>query len=63
MQTGQQEEKKKVRQIVEEALAEFSNLQINLSSDSAREAIAIRIASDITSGFVLVPNERIEGDF
>ena len=63
MQTGQQEEKKKVRQIVEEALAEFSKLQINLSSDSAREAIAIRIASDITSGFVLVPNERIEGDF
>ena len=59
MQTGQQEEKKKVRQIVEEALAEFSKLQINLSSDSAREAIAIRIASDITSGFVLVPNERI----
>ena len=63
MQTGQQEEKQKGRQIVEEALAEFSKLQINLSSDSAREAIAIRIASDITSGFVLVPNERIEGDF
>ena len=63
MQTGRQEEKKKVRQIVEEALTEFSKLQINLSSDSAREAIAMRIASDITSGFVLVPNERIEGDF
>ena len=59
----QEEEKKQVRKIVEEALSEFCKVQVNLSSESAREAIAVRIASDIANEYVLVPNERIEGDF
>ena len=59
----QEEEKKQLRRIVQEALTEFGKVQVNLSSESAREAIAVRIASDIASEYVLVPNERIEGDF
>ncbi len=58
-----QQEKNAVKEIIEEALKEFSEGQVNLSSTSAREAIAIRISTDITSKYTLLPNERIEGDF
>tara|TARA_B100000212_G_scaffold335441_1_gene307411 strand:+ start:962 stop:1153 length:192 start_codon:yes stop_codon:yes gene_type:complete len=45
-----------VKSIVEKALKEFSEVQVNLSSSSAREAIAIRIASDISERFLLMPD-------
>ena len=45
-----------VKAIVEKALQEFSEVQVNLSSSSAREAIAIRIASDISERFLLMPD-------
>ncbi len=57
------QEKNTVKEIIEEALREFSEGQVNLSSTSAREAIAIRICTDIISKYTLLPNERIEGDF
>ena len=46
---------KDVRRIVEKALEEYSDHQINLTSKSAREAIAVRIASDILSRYELFP--------
>ena len=58
-----QQEKNTVKEIIEEALREFSEGQVNLSATSAREAIAIRISTDIMSKYTLLPNERIEGDF
>ena len=58
-----QQEKDSVKEIIESALKEFSEGQINLSSTSAREAIAMRISTDIMSKYTLLPNERIEGDF
>jgi len=58
-----QKEKNSVKEIIEAALKEFSEGQINLSSSSAREAIAMRISTDITSRYMLLPNERIVGDF
>ena len=58
-----QKEKNSVKEIVELALREFSEGQINLASSSAREAIAMRISTDITSKYTLLPNERIVGDF
>ena len=45
-----------VKTIIEEALKEFSDVQVNLSSPSAREAIALRISSDISERFVLMPD-------
>ena len=38
-----------LREIVERALKDFSDQQINLKSKAARDAIAIRIVSDITA--------------
>ena len=51
------ENKTVIKNIIEQALKEFSEVQTNLSSDSAREVIALRISTDITSRFVLVPDE------
>ena len=58
-----QQEKNAVKDIIQSALREFSEGQVNLSSTSAREAKAIRISTDITSKYTLLPNERIEGGF
>ena len=58
-----QKEKNSVKEIIELALREFSEGQVNLASSSAREAIAMRISTDITSKYTLLPNERIVGDF
>ena len=49
--------KSDVKDIIEAALKDFSDVQVNLTSSSAREAIAIRIASDISSKFYLVRDE------
>ena len=35
--------------IIEKALEDFSEIQINLKSKAARDAIALRIASDISA--------------
>lgn len=54
----------KIRSIVEVALQDFSESQINLSSQNAREAIALRITSDLISRFELeTTNERHRGSF
>jgi len=45
-----------VKDIIEKALKEFSEVQVNLSSQSAREAIALRITSDISERFLLMPD-------
>ena len=58
-----QKEKNSVKEIIELALREFSEGQVNLASSSAREAIAMRISTDIISKYTLLPNERIVGDF
>lgn len=54
----QHETKSDVKDIVETALKDFSDVQVNLTSKSAREAIALRIASDISSRFNLVPEQN-----
>ena len=46
---------KDVRKIVEKALEDFADHQVNLSSKPAREAIAVRIASDIITKYELFP--------
>tara|TARA_Y100000385_G_C12689462_1_gene465720 strand:+ start:203 stop:391 length:189 start_codon:yes stop_codon:yes gene_type:complete len=53
----QRKAKSDVKDIVEIALKDFSDVQVNLTSKSAREAIALRIASDISSRFNLVPEQ------
>ena len=58
-----QEEKVHIKEMVMGALKEFSEVQANLASTSAREAMAIRITTDIVSKYTLIPNERIEGGF
>ena len=50
------ENRENVKAIVKKALEEFSEVQVNLASSSAREAIALRIASDISEMFVLMPD-------
>ena len=52
----QDENRDTVKTIIEEALKEFSDVQVNLLSESAREAIALRITSDIYERFVLMPD-------
>lgn len=52
----QDENRDTVKAIIEEALKEFSDVQVNLLSESAREAIALRITSDIYERFVLMPD-------
>ena len=49
------QEKEHIKSVVLKALEEFGNLQINLSSSNAREAIAVRIASDLLSSPADVP--------
>tara|TARA_B100001094_G_C18112051_1_gene761766 strand:- start:1085 stop:1270 length:186 start_codon:yes stop_codon:yes gene_type:complete len=51
------ENRENVKAIVEKALQEFSEVQVNLSSKSAREAIALRIASDISQKYLLMPDD------
>ena len=51
------ENRESVKAIVKKALEEFSEVQVNLASKSAREAIALRIASDISERFVLMPDD------
>tara|TARA_B100000242_G_C43043512_1_gene486940 strand:- start:1023 stop:1211 length:189 start_codon:yes stop_codon:yes gene_type:complete len=41
------QEKEHIKSVVLKALEEFGGLQVNLSSSNAREAIAVRIASDL----------------
>ena len=48
-----QKEKNSVKEIIELALREFSEGQVNLASSSAREAIAMRISTDIISKYTL----------
>jgi hypothetical protein len=43
----------KIRETVEAALEEYSSIQINLSSKTAREAIAIKVTSDLIDKFDL----------
>lgn len=43
--------------IIEKALADFSEQQINLKSKAARDAIAFRIASDIANLHEEAPNK------
>lgn len=45
--------KDKIKSIVELALEDFSVQQVNLSSKNAREAIALRVTSDLIEGFNL----------
>lgn len=45
--------KDKIKSIVELALEDFSVQQVNLSSKNAREAIALRVTSDLFEGFNL----------
>ncbi len=41
------QEKEHIKSVVLKALEEFGDLQVNLCSSNAREAIAVRIASDL----------------
>ena len=41
------QEKEHIKIVVLKALEEFGDLQVNLGSSNAREAIAVRIASDL----------------
>ena len=43
----------KIRETVEAALEEYSSIKINLSSKTAREAIAIKVTSDLIDKFDL----------
>ncbi len=43
----------KIREAVEAALEEYSSIKINLSSKTAREAIAIKVTSDLIDKFDL----------
>ena len=49
------QDKEHIKSVVLKALEEFGNLQINLSSSNAREAIAVRIASDLLNSPAEVP--------
>lgn len=44
-----EKQKSQIKDIVLKALEDFEDLQINLKSANAREVIAVRIASDLTS--------------
>ena len=41
----------RMRKIVKSALDDFADQQVNIASDNAREAIALRVTSDIVKDF------------
>ena len=51
-----------LRGIIEKALEDFSEQQINLSSKAARGAIAMRIASDITASQKKLSSSKQDAD-
>ena len=46
-----EELQKKLQAVVKSALDDFADQQINIASENARDAIALRVASDIVSSF------------
>lgn len=54
-----EELQKKLQAVVKSALDDFADQQINIASENARDAIALRVASDIVSSFT---SEVISGD-
>jgi len=41
----------RMRKIIKSALDDFADQQVNIASENAREAIALRVTSDIVSSF------------
>jgi hypothetical protein len=41
----------RMRKVVKSALDDFADQQVNIASENAREAIALRVASDIVKDF------------
>jgi len=54
-----EELQKKLQAVVKSALDDFADQQVNIASENARDAIALRVASDIVSSF---PSEVISED-
>tara|TARA_B100001287_G_C22530459_1_gene457110 strand:- start:559 stop:759 length:201 start_codon:yes stop_codon:yes gene_type:complete len=48
-------DKEKLKKIIMNSLADFTDIQINLDSQNAREVIAVRIASDVLNSLQVKP--------
>jgi hypothetical protein len=52
---------KEIRKIIKAALDDFSGNQLNLDSDSCKEAVSYRVATDIIENFEFLYEDKKKG--